>query len=142
MIASNLVIAIFFKDAIAGNEETVRSMIDQAPLYMLFSVSIQAPFVEELIFRHSIKDCVMCHGNNKFTRALYIFISGFIFASLHILGQTSSLLDYVYIIPYLSLGIAFSALYNKTDNIFSSISMHFLHNTVTVLLYFLIGGAM
>lgn len=142
MIASNLVIAIFFKDAIAGNEETVRSMIDQAPLYMLFSVSIQAPFVEELIFRHSIKDCVMCHGNNKFTRSLYIFISGFIFASLHILGQTSSLLDYVYIIPYLSLGIAFSALYNKTDNIFSSISMHFLHNTVTVMLYFLIGGAM
>lgn len=140
MILSNLIITFFFTDAIAGNEEAVRSMIDQVPLYMLFSVSIYAPFVEELIFRHSIKDAVLSFGDNKFFRFLYIFISGFIFALMHILGQTSSLLDYIFIIPYISLGIAFSALYNKTDNIFSSILMHSLHNTVTVILYFLAGG--
>lgn len=140
MMASNLIITIFFSDATAGNEEAVRSMIDQVPLYMIFSVSLYAPFVEELIFRHSIKDCLMCYGNGKVTKGIYIFISGFIFAALHILGQTTSYLDYLYIIPYLSLGIAFSALYSKTDNIFSSISMHMLHNTVTVILYFVAGG--
>ena len=140
MMASNLIITLFFSNATAGNEEAVRNLIDQAPLYMLFSVSLYAPFVEELIFRHSIKDCVMCYGNNKVTKGIYIFISGFIFAALHILGQTTSYLDYLYLIPYLSLGIAFSALYSKTDNIFSSISMHMLHNTVTVILYFIAGG--
>lgn len=140
MIISNLIITIFFSDAIAGNEEAVRSLIDQVPLYMLFSVSIYAPFIEELIFRHSIKDCVMGYGNNKITKGIYIFISGFIFAALHILGQATSMLDYLYIIPYLSLGIAFSALYSKTNNIFSSISMHMLHNTLTVILYFVAGG--
>ena len=140
MIASNLIITLFFSDATAGNEEAVRSLIDQAPLYMLFSVSLYAPFIEELIFRHSIKDCIMGFGNNKITRGLYIFVSGFIFAALHIVGQATSIIDYIYLIPYLSLGIAFSALYSKTDNIFSSISMHMLHNTVTVILYFVAGG--
>jgi len=140
MMASNLIITLFFSEANAGNEEAVRSMIDQVPIYMIFSVSLYAPFVEELIFRHSIKDSVLCHGENKFTKTIYIFISGFIFAALHILGQTTSTLDYIYIVPYLSLGIAFAMLYAKTDNIFSSISMHMLHNTVTVILYFVAGG--
>lgn len=142
MMASNLIITLFFSDATAGNEEAVRSLIDQVPVYMIFSVSLYAPFVEEIIFRHSIKDCVLCYGKNKITKGIYIFISGFIFAALHILGQTTSYLDYLYLIPYLSLGITFSALYAKTDNIFSSISMHMLHNTVTVILYFVAGGLM
>ena len=142
MLASNLLITFLFKDAVAGNEEAVREMIDQVPLYMVFSVSIYAPFVEELIFRHSIKDAVMCHGNNKLIRGIYIFISGFIFGILHILGHATGLVDYIFLIPYMSLGVAFAALYSKTDNIFSSISMHMIHNTFTVILYFIAGGAM
>ena len=140
MMVSNIIITFFIQGATAGNEETVRSMIDSVPLYMIFSVSIYAPFVEEIIFRHSIKNCVMAYGNNKLTRYLYIFLSGFIFAILHIIGQTSSYLDYVFLVPYMSLGLAFSSLYSKTDNIFSSISMHCLHNTFTIVLYFMAGG--
>ena len=141
MVISNLIITIFISDAVAGNEEAVREMIDSVPLYMIFSVSIYAPFIEELIFRHSIKDSVMCFDNNKFFKFLYVFISGFVFALMHILGQATSMLDYVYIVPYMSLGVAFALLYSKTDNIFSSISMHCLHNTFTVILYFIAGGA-
>ena len=60
---------------------------------------------------------------------------------MHIFGQATSILDYVYIVPYMSLGVAFALLYSKTDNIFSSISMHCLHNTFTIILYFIAGGA-
>lgn len=140
MIASNLIISLFFSNATAGNEEAVRDLITQAPLYMLFSVSIYAPFVEELIFRHSIKDCVITNKKNNFAKYVYIFISGFIFAGMHIFGQTTGALDYLYIIPYMSLGVAFAALYSNTDNIFSSITMHALHNTLTIILYFMSGG--
>lgn len=140
MIASNLIITVFFNNATAGNEEAVRELIDNLPLYMLFSVSIYAPITEELIFRHAIKDAVLCYGNKKLVRFIYIFISAFIFAAMHILGQTSNAIDYIYIIPYMSLGVAFAALYSKTDNIFSSIMMHALHNTATVILYFMAGG--
>ena len=140
MIISNLLITLCFSDATAGNEEAVRSLIDQAPLYMIFSVSIYAPFVEELIFRHSIKDCIITNKKNKISKYVYIITSGFIFGGMHIFGQATSALDYLYIIPYMSLGISFAALYAKTDNIFSSISMHALHNTITIILYFMSGG--
>lgn len=140
MVVSNLLITLLFKNATAGNEEAVRDLIDQLPLYMLFSVSIYAPITEELIFRHAIRDCIMCYKDNKFTRFIYIIISGFIFAAMHILGQANGIIDYIYIIPYMSLGVAFAALYSKTDNIFSSIMMHALHNTATVILYFMAGG--
>lgn len=139
MMISNIIITLFFQGANANNENTVRELLNLYPLYMIFSVSIQAPFVEELIFRKSIKDAIISYKNNKFTKYLYILISGLIFSSLHVIGMASSNLDYLYIIPYLSLGISFAALYYKTDNIFSSISMHFLHNTMAVILLFIAG---
>jgi len=140
MIVSNLSITFFFSGAQANNEDAVRSMINLAPLYMIFSVSIYAPFVEELIFRKSIKDGFFSlFENNNFTKFLYIFISGLIFSSLHVIGMTNSYLDYLYIIPYLGLGASFAALYYKTDNIFSSISMHSFHNTIAIILYLVAG---
>ena len=63
---------MFFKNASANNEEAVRTLIDKAPLYMIFSVSIYAPFVEEIIFRKGIKDSVMAFSNNKFKNRYYV----------------------------------------------------------------------
>ena len=39
MIISNLIIVVFVNGAVASNEETVRSLISIAPIYMIFSVS-------------------------------------------------------------------------------------------------------
>ena len=139
MIVSNLVIAFFFKGASANNEEAVRNLISLYPVYMLFSVAIYAPFVEENIFRKSIKNIIVTNKNSKWAKYLYIFVSGFVFALLHIVGMANGLIDYLYVIPYLALGIAFAALYYKSDNIFSSIIVHALHNTVAVLLYIIFG---
>lgn len=136
MVISNLIIAIFFSGASANNEEAVRTLIGKYPLYMVFSVSIYAPFIEEIIFRKSIKDMITSYKNNSLTKYLYILTSGLIFASLHVVGMADKAIDYIYIIPYLSLGITFAALYHKTDNIFSTICIHSLHNTVAVLLLF------
>lgn len=139
MVVSNVIISIFFRGASANNENAVRELLNLYPLYMIFSVSIQAPFVEELIFRKSIKDATTSYKDNKFTKYLYILISGLIFSSLHVIGMVTSNLDYLYIIPYLALGISFAALYYKTDNIFSSMTMHALHNTLAVVLLFMAG---
>ena len=140
MITSNLIISLIFSSANANNEEIIREYIDLYPLYMLFSVSIHAPFVEEMIFRKAIHDCFKPFKESNFNKYFYILLSGFIFAGLHVVGLSDNLIDYIYIIPYLSLGIAFASLYQKSNNIFSTIMMHCLHNTVTVLLYLLVGG--
>lgn len=139
MIISNLIISIFFRSANANNEEAIRSLIKLYPYYMFFSVSLYAPATEELIFRKSIKDCIFAYKKNKFTKYLYIIISGGIFALLHVITMITSPLDFLYIIPYLALGISFAALYVKSDNIFSSMIMHSMHNTIAILLYLMIG---
>lgn len=148
MVVSNLIITFIFTEANANNEDAVRGLIDLYPLYMIFSVSIYAPVIEELIFRKSIKDMVYSYGGDSQSKLgknickyFYIIISGLIFASLHVVGMVTSPFDYLYIISYMGLGCAFSALYAKTDNIFSSISMHCLHNTFAVIMY-LIGSGM
>lgn len=133
MVISNLLITIFFSGASAGNEENVRSMISNAPIYMLFAVGIYAPFVEELVFRKGFREIF----NSKY---VYIIMSGVVFGSLHVLSSISSPIDLLYLIPYSSLGIAFASLYYKTDNIFSSMIMHSIHNTMAALIYILGSG--
>lgn len=139
MMVSNILIVIFVKDANANNENMVRELITKAPLYMIFSVSIYAPFIEEIVFRKSIKDAILVFKDNKTTKYLYIITSGLIFGLMHIIGSDTSAYDYIYIIPYSALGIAFASLYYKKDNIFYTIMIHSMHNTIAVILYF-IGG--
>lgn len=128
MLFSNIIITFFFSE-LAENEQLVRSYIDLAPALMFIEVSLFAPFSEELLFRKSIRELV----SNKW---LYIFISGFIFGGLHVIG-TPGLLGILSLIPYCSLGFAFSYTYAKSNNIFSTISMHMLHNAATIILYFI-----
>lgn len=126
MIFSNLIITLLFQGDLSTNETTVRSYINASPLLMAIDISFYAPLAEELLFRKSVRDVV----KNKW---LYIFISGFIFGGMHVIG-TEGLIGLLYLIPYCSLGFTFAYIYAKTDNIYSSIMLHFMHNTLTLIL--------
>lgn len=128
MYISNIIIAIVTNGQIAQNEEAVRSLINIAPLYMAFQVGIYAPLTEELIFRKSIRDII----DNKY---IYALISGLIFGGLHAITSINNLISLLYLIPYCSLGIAFGLLYAKSNNIFSTIIIHSIHNLLAFTLY-------
>ena len=128
MITSNLIIMIFTKGNISENEETVRTLIDSYPLYMAFNVMIYAPITEEIVFRKSIKD--ICPNSN-----ISILLSGLIFGGLHVISSLDTPLGFLHLIPYCSLGFLFAYLYKKTDNIFSTITAHSIHNTFAILIY-------
>lgn len=132
MVISNLFITFVLNKTIAGNEEAVRNYIDTLPLFMIFNTVIYAPIVEELTFRKSIRDAI----SNKW---VYVITSGLIFGLLHITGYITSVYDLVYLIPYGALGISFALLYYKTNNIWSTISMHAMHNFLAVAVY-LVGA--
>lgn len=126
MLVSNLLISLINGGKIPSNEKNVRELLERVPVYMFFQVSIYAPFTEEIIFRKSIR--------NIFRNSLlYIIVSGLIFGVMHVFSDIS-MISILYIIPYGVLGGAFAALYNKTDNIFSSIFVHSLHNTFAFLI--------
>ena len=95
---------------------------------MLYQTVFYAPLSEELIFRRSFKDVF----KNKY---IYVLISGLVFGGMHVISSASSMSDFLYIIPYSALGIAFALLYYDTDNIFTTISMHSLHNLLSIITY-------
>lgn len=132
MYASNLFITLILNKPLAGNEETVRSYLDIMPLIMSFNAIICAPINEEITFRKSLKEIFP----NKW---IFASMSGLIFGLLHIASYITTLSDFIYIIPYGALGFIFGLLYHKTDNIFSTITIHSMHNLLATMIV-LIGG--
>lgn len=96
-------------------------------LYIIPSCIIYAPFVEELIFRGSIRRLIK---NEK----IFIIVSGLAFGFIHTLSETNMLDFIVLSIPYSVLGWYFAYLYVKTDNIGTSMMAHALHNTVVTIM--------
>ena len=134
MVISNIFIGLFITSAKAGNEEGVQQLIHSSRFLSIIAVGILAPIIEELTFRKAFREIF----TNK---TLFVLASGLIFGGLHVILSLNSLWDLFYIIPYSSLGIAFGYMYQKTDNIYTSIIMHIFHNTALTTLS-LIGGAM
>ena len=97
---------------------------------MTFDAAICAPINEELTFRKSFKEIFP-------SKWVFVIMSGLIFGLLHITSYIETFSDIIYLIPYSALGIAFALLYYKTDNIFSSITMHSIHNLLATLLVLL-----
>ncbi len=128
MIISNSIISTITNGQLAANEEAVRKLVRLYPLYMAFQLIIYAPLTEEIIFRKSIRNIT----NNKY---LYIFLTGFIFGGMHVISSLSSISDLLYLIPYCSLGFVFGYLYDKTNNLFFTITAHAFHNTLALVLY-------
>lgn len=127
MILSNLFIVTVFPDAIATNQEGINSMMEVVPLYVIISAVIFAPFLEETIFRLSIRKFIKNDG-------LFIFISGIIFGGLHVINSFENLIDLIYIIPYSIPGFVFAYTLVKSKNIFVPMSLHLFHNGFTILM--------
>ena len=132
MIFSNLLIQLFIKSGISNNEQGIRDMLNETPIYVFFSAVIYAPIMEELTFRLSIKKIF----SNKW---LFIIISGLLFGSLHVLTSFNNLSDLLFIIPYSAPGIAFAYMLQKNDNIIVPMSFHLLHNGIMISLLTLIS---
>ncbi len=144
MFISNLVITSII-GSIAVNEQTTEKVIFSTPFYAIPTIVFFGPFLEELVFRYGIRKSF-----NKKTP--YIWFSGIVFGLLHVSTALDSFTiseiikhasEFLFIIPYGALGYFFAKAYYETDNIFSSVIPHMLHNTMSVVLILIthfIGG--
>lgn len=136
MMFSNLLISFIIKD-ISANENLVRSMLFEMPLYTMISITIIAPLSEELIFRKSLAPII----KNKW---IYAFVCGLLFGSAHLLAGELTFINLLYLLPYGSLGFVFALMNYETKTTWTSIIMHGMHNCVTgiVLLITYLSGAL
>lgn len=125
----NILLTQITKIELSGNEEGIRMLIKEVPLYMFFSTVIYAPIIEELIFRKSIRNIF----KNKY---IFIIISGVIFGVLHI-SDFSNINEILFGIPYIIMGIDFAYIYYKTNNIFTTMSFHMIHNLLLITIQFI-----
>ena len=132
MIISNFIISKL-GIATSNNDTSVISMLEASPIIASISVILIGPFIEEMVFRMGFKDVL----NKKW---LFIFTSGIIFGSIHVIGSMNSMFELLYLIPYCGLGIAFAFIYEDSDNIFISFLFHLLHNALTAFTSFLLAG--
>ena len=131
MLAVMLIVAIPIVMLNSGNTSTNQQMINdmfkQLPIRTLLLSTLYAPFAEESIFRLSLSKLF----NNK---TLFIIVSGFLFGALHVIDKFTSAMDFLYIFQYAALGICLAKAYSDTNNIFVSISMHFIQNFLAAIL--------
>ncbi len=126
MVISNLILRYLVVHDIASNEQSVQNLIHISPWIMLINAGVLAPIIEEICFRKTFRDMIP----NKWA---FVLTSGIFFGFLHV-ASSSNILSFLYIIPYSALGIAFALMYQKTKTVFTSMSMHFFHNTILILL--------
>lgn len=132
MSLSSTIVSIFTKTDISNNEEAIRSIAASLPIYIAITTCITAPITEELAYRKTIKNIFI---NKK----LCIIASGLIFGLAHVIGTYTGPLDLLYVFPYGILGSIFMYVYYDSDNIWTTMSMHFIHNTVLIIAYFVRG---
>lgn len=135
MGASNIVLGVVLPSSGPENEAILQEAMKSYPLYIFFSSVIYAPFVEELVFRKSVRKIF----DNKL---VYIIVSGLAFGFAHTIAGLSNPYEIFYIIPYGLMGCVFAYIYAKTDNILISMNFHLIHNFIAVVMSLLmyLGG--
>ena len=112
------------------NQSTIESFIKISPILMTITCSFIGPFYEEVLFRMGMKKMI----GKKY---MFIISSGLLFGLLHIfpLSEGISLeLGIIQSISYVTMGIFFAYVYEKNNNIFTTIGLHFLNNFISVLI--------
>lgn len=127
MMISNLILNFVLNAGSANNEQAVQNLLSSSPTIMAINICLFAPFNEEIAFRKTIKDVL----KNKW---LFVILSFILFGGAHVINSAETFVDYLYIIPYGALGGVFAYAVYKTDTIFTSITMHMIHNTILVIL--------
>ncbi len=131
MVITNFVINYFITGGtIANNELANRNFLTLYPLFAYPAIIIFGPIIEELVFRKSFKPA--------FKKMLpFVLFTGLLFSSIHVVTSMTSAKDLLYLIPYGTLGIAFSYMYFKTNNIVTNILVHIMHNSLTLAIIFI-----
>ncbi len=128
MTISNTIITFFTNSEISNNEQAVRDIADILPIYSIFTACLCAPIGEELAYRKTVGKIF----NKKWVA---IVMSGILFGGAHVLGTYQNITDLLYIFPYGIFGSVFMYMYLESNTIFSSISIHFMHNTLLMISY-------
>lgn len=133
------IIVINLVGSLASNEVQNRDILQQLPIFSIFTMVFMGPILEEFLFRKNFKEAFK---NKK----LFLIITSLLFGLAHVISNLDysslqallgSSKELLYILPYGSLGYFFGKAYYETDCIFTSITAHMFHNGLSIMLILL-----
>lgn len=117
------------------NQELIETMLlGDGKYYMIVSTILIAPIIEELIFRKLMIGTL--EETFRLKKMVAILIATFIFAFIHVMG--GGIQNYIFIFQYLPLAFIMTYAYCKANNnIFVSITIHFINNALSIVLFYI-----
>lgn len=135
LVISNLLISSIVGN-IAVNEAQDRELVYTYPVFSFITMVFIGPFIEEVVCR---KGFYKTFKNKQ----VFMIFTALLFGCLHLFAAipniTDNYLQLLYIIPYSGMGYFFAKAYVETDNIYTSTTIHMLHNAITITLILILG---
>jgi len=113
----------FFMVGESANQSSIKESFNQAPILNSICIIIIGPIIEEYMFRFLPYKFI----KNKI---LYIIVSTVVFAAMHVVNDTN---PFYYIWFYMIRPLYYGYRYQKTEDIWVTISMHSLNNLIVTL---------
>ena len=113
-------------EPIPENQLYLESQIEMFPVWSIFKILVEAPILEEYIFRKVFFEKFFNNGT-KISLLFVTLANGFLFALLHTTDFNISF------IMYFSMSILFSFVYLYTRDIRYSMFIHFMKNFLSVI---------
>lgn len=119
----------------SANQDLFVALQTISPIIMFMTSVIFAPIVEEVIFRGLI-------FNNLYKKNVYVahLVSSLLFGFLHVYSfiLQGEFIQFVYMIPYVIMGLSFSYAYHKRGNIIVPILLHAFSNCIAFILSYIV----
>ncbi len=146
IVFTTVIAAVGYEIPESTNQEVVTGLlINGSTLGMVIMTAIQAPIMEELVFRSSIVHLVSGRDpyNNRPLYYLGLFLSLAVFVGIHLTTELAGGTPFLQVLligfPYIVLTIGLLFVYNKFKaNVLASYIMHAIVNTIasiTLIIY-------
>lgn len=132
--------ATFFPNLIeesGSNQDLIETALSTPSIFMIISICLTAPIVEEYVFRFGVMSKLF-YGINRYVAAV---LAAFLFSFAHIgFSQAADPALFIHLLlGYMGPSLVFAYVYARENNLFYSIALHILSNAqavIIILLYF------
>lgn len=131
MYAGSIITMLLGGEANSENQNNIEELLRSSSSFLLIPVlCVIGPVVEELVFRGALQGSL---AKLKMPKILSVIIAGTLFGLIHVMEAG----DYIQLPAYLFGGLAFGFIYFKSENIYVSMSVHIIYNSVSVWLSYI-----
>lgn len=129
MFCCSFLVSLVFPNIEYANDDIILEYFSSSMWFMVFSIILYTPIIEEIVFRKTFKDII----NSKW---IFVIFSALVFAFYHVGYNFVGISSILGMIPYFGLGAILGISYIKSNSLFVPIFVHILYDVFVVFINF------